>query len=68
MEFNIFYVNLSLFSNILFDEEIEDEFVNVLIGNIVLLVFFMICGVFGNCMVFFVYKDYKFFFNKIDDC
>lgn len=67
MEFNTSYVNSSLPSNISFVEEIEDELVNALIGNTVLLVFFMICGAFGNCMVLFVYKDYKFSSNKIDD-
>lgn len=67
MEFNTSYVNSSLPSNISFVEKIEDELVNALIGNTVLLVFFMICGAFGNCMVLFVYKDYKFSSNKIDD-
>lgn len=67
MEVNTSYVNSSLPSNISFVEEIEDELVNALIGNTVLLVFFMICGAFGNCMVLFVYKDYKFSSNKIDD-
>lgn len=67
MEFNTSYVNSSLPSNASLVEKIEDELVKSLTGNTVLLVFFMILGAFGNCMVLFVYKDYKFSSSKIDD-
>lgn len=67
MELNTSCVNTSLPSNVSVVNEIEDEIVKSLIGNTVLLVFFMFLGAFGNCMVLFVYKDYKFSPNKIDD-
>lgn len=46
---------------------VENEVTEALVGNTVLLVFFILAGSFGNCVVLFVYKDYKFSGHKIDD-
>jgi hypothetical protein len=44
----------------------ENEIIHVLYGNTALLVLFVLLGAFGNCLVLYVYKDYKFS-NKVGD-
>lgn len=60
-------VNVSVQGNASGDtREYENEIINALYGNTVLLVLFVLLGSFGNCLVLYVYKDYKFS-NKVDD-
>lgn len=62
MSFNV--SNFLVVTNSTLDYENELEV--ALAGNTALLVLFMLFGSFGNCLVLFVYKDYKFS-NKLDD-